>query len=414
MFMPKLKRPLPMPLVESGATSSSAAVDRRVTAKTFPTVKNFLQNIRDVPERTWREEREAVWETAIRRWVSLLESWDDSRVTLASALKSKTSFTEKAQIAVDVFFNKAPQTLIKRVNSLAKLTNELGASGKYFPCNEDEFYQFLRSEVDSKCSASRLKAYFEAVVFARYVLNMECLQPLVDSRRCLGAASQSAVTCPKQASPFTVKQLKRNGFMKSCAKPVNHGTKLWPAWFSFAFTADRGGRMLSMLKTWLVIMTATMNCVAWRSRQQCIRQLVLFSSDTCFYRSQHRQLVWLMMIGDLNGWRLEINCPFLTWRNIHCFLPQTVHWIPRGGPYPRLKPRSGCCICLEVIVLTSTAELLVTRANPLFSVFWPRGELSWRIAWFLDITPIGSGWHSLTVVMHWRVPWLCYPTFWEK
>ena len=209
MFMPKLKRPLPMPLVESGATSSSAAVDRRVTAKTFPTVKNFLQNIRDVPERTWREEREAVWETAIRRWVSLLESWDDSRVTLASALKSKTSFTEKAQIVVDVFFNKAPQTLIKRVNSLAKLTNELGASGIYFPCNEDEFYQFLRSEVDSKCSASRLKAYFEAVVFTRYVLNVECLQPLVDSKRCLGAASQSAVTCPKQASPFTVKQLKR-------------------------------------------------------------------------------------------------------------------------------------------------------------------------------------------------------------
>jgi hypothetical protein len=98
---------------------------------------------------------------------------------------------------------------MKRVNSLSKLCNSLAVKGLSFPCKEDEFYQFLKSESENGDPSSRMKACFEAVVFARHVLGMDSLQTLVSSRRCLGAASQQGPTCPRQASPFTVVQLKR-------------------------------------------------------------------------------------------------------------------------------------------------------------------------------------------------------------
>ena len=62
-----------------------------------------MQYIKDVPEKTWREEREAIWETAIRRWIFLLEQWEAPEVPLIAAIQSKESFVEKAQIMVDVF-----------------------------------------------------------------------------------------------------------------------------------------------------------------------------------------------------------------------------------------------------------------------------------------------------------------------
>ena len=215
------KRPVPAPVVSETAASSSQEVDRRVASKPFKEVTNFLQHVRDVSERTWKEEREAVWETSIRRWVALLENWDAYQVGVAKALQEKQNFSEKAQILVDVFYNKAPQTLMKRVNSLLKMTIVLRENNTSFPCTEDEFYRFLKLEAQTKCSASRLKAYFEAVVFVRHVLGVECLQTVVDSRRCLGAASSMSLSCPHQADPFTVKQL---GILHDV---LRHGTELW-------------------------------------------------------------------------------------------------------------------------------------------------------------------------------------------
>jgi hypothetical protein len=137
------------------------------------------------------------------------------------ALQSKESFTEKAQILVDVFFNKAPQTLMKRVNSISKVCGQLASQGIDFPCSESEFYEFLKTEAQKGAPASRLKAFFEAVVFARHTLGVGALQTLVDSRRCLGAASQTKLGCPRQASPFTVAQLRR------LHKVLRDGTELW-------------------------------------------------------------------------------------------------------------------------------------------------------------------------------------------
>ena len=215
------KRPVPYHYEGGTATSSNAEVERRVVARTFPGIQGFLKNIRDVPERSWQEERDALWEIAVRRWVAVLDECNPGDTLLLHTLQARTSFTEKAQILVDVFFNKAPQTLVKRVNSLSRLCNSLSKVGLKFPCDEEEFYKYLKSESQKGAPSSRLKACFEAVVFARHVLGIECLQSLVTSRRCLGAASQQGPTCPKQASPFTVAQIKR------FHEVLRDGTEMW-------------------------------------------------------------------------------------------------------------------------------------------------------------------------------------------
>ena len=96
---------------------------------------------------------------------------------------------------------------MKRVNSLQKLCNALKEDKVLFPCNEEQFYHFLKQESARGAPASRLKSMFEALVFVRHVLGVESLHTLTESRRCTGAAFSRVLTCPRQADPFTVKQL---------------------------------------------------------------------------------------------------------------------------------------------------------------------------------------------------------------
>ena len=72
-----------------------------------------------------------------------------------------------------------------------------------------------------KVPASRLKAYFESLVFSRHVLGIEQLQQVIDSRRCLGASSSFALTCPRQAEPFSVPQLRK------LHEVLRNGPELW-------------------------------------------------------------------------------------------------------------------------------------------------------------------------------------------
>ncbi len=93
--------------------------------------------------------------------------------------------------------------------------------GRSFPCDEDDFYNFLKAEAREQAPASRLKAYYEAITFARHVLNVEPLQEILDSRRCLGAASTRELTVPNQSLPFTVKQL------LAIHHELEHSSEIW-------------------------------------------------------------------------------------------------------------------------------------------------------------------------------------------
>ena len=201
------KRPAPAPFFQEPSGASAVEVERRVFPKPFQEVKGFLQHIRDIPERSWKEEREAIWETSVRRWVALTDTWTPGCSRLVDALHGCHTFKEKAQILVDVFYNKAPQTLIKRVNSLQKFCKALQEDGVKFPCSEEQFYSYLKQESAKGAPTSRLKSVFEALVFVRYILGVERLHELTESRRCTGAAFSKNLSCPRQADPFTVKQL---------------------------------------------------------------------------------------------------------------------------------------------------------------------------------------------------------------
>ncbi len=194
------RRPVNLLPLEVVANSEPANVK---VAKEPIVLRGFMECVRSLQIQSWQEERDALHDRAIRRWVHLLEVWD-GEVKIVSCLSKCGTFKERAQILVDIFYNKAPSTLMKRCRGLARITNYFIDRGMSFPCSEDHFYSFLNVERNNNAPPSRLKGIFEALVFARHVLEF---QHLIDSRRCLGACGNDPFHIVKQASPLTVKQL---------------------------------------------------------------------------------------------------------------------------------------------------------------------------------------------------------------
>ena len=138
-FYRGFKRPLPFHYEGNATSTSESEVERIVVSKTYPGLQSFIKHFKDVPEKSWQEERDALWEIAIRRWVAVLDTCEAGDNLLLISLQCETSFTEKAQILVDVFFNKAPQNLMKRANSLSKLCNSLAVKGLNFHAKKMNF-----------------------------------------------------------------------------------------------------------------------------------------------------------------------------------------------------------------------------------------------------------------------------------
>ena len=171
------------------------------------TLHSFMSVIKHGAIRSWEEQNSALWQRAIRRWHALIESWSGSSPVVYE-IQSRDSFKEQAQILVDIFFNKSASTLLKRCNSLARLTTFLRNAELTFPCDESQLYMFLCNERDQGAPASRLTSLMQAVTFCRHVLGVEELDYCTKSKRCHGAA-QGGVSHPlKQAPPLRVEHLK--------------------------------------------------------------------------------------------------------------------------------------------------------------------------------------------------------------
>ena len=196
-------RPVNMMPLEAVATSEPSKVK---VAKEPTVLRGFMECVRSLQIQSWQEERDALHDRAIRRWVHLLEAWD-GEVKIVSCLSECGTFKERAQILVDIFYNKAPSTLMKRCRGLARITNYFVDRGMPFPCSENQSYSYLNGERNNNSPPSRLKGIFEALVFSRHVLGVVEFQHLIDSRRCLGACGNDPFHIVKQASPLTVKQL---------------------------------------------------------------------------------------------------------------------------------------------------------------------------------------------------------------
>lgn len=155
---------------------------------------------------SWREQRDSLWETAVRRWHSCILSWDGDDAIIG-LVKAKPDFKSQCQIVVDVLHNKAPATLLKRCNSVSRLVNDLHRHGNRFPCSENDLYEHLCRQRDAGAPCSRLKSLLEAVTFVRHMFGVESLDICTKSRRCLGVATPKQVNIIDRAPPLKVEHL---------------------------------------------------------------------------------------------------------------------------------------------------------------------------------------------------------------
>ena len=126
---------------------------------------------------------------------------------MQSVLKG-ANFREQSQVLVDVFFNKAPSTLLKRCYGMTKIRSFLKLKAVCFPCDEQNIYDFMCHQRNEGAPSSRLKSCFESLVFCRRMLGITELDGAINSRRCLGTTYRSIHDKVQQASPLTVAQLR--------------------------------------------------------------------------------------------------------------------------------------------------------------------------------------------------------------
>ena len=176
---------------------------------------DFMMCVKDVMPQNWKEERDSLHQVAIFRWHSLLLSWHDD-VDISRALQLRPDKQSQLQVVVDVLYNKSPSTLMKRVRSLARVTNHCLDRGISFPCTEEQMYNFLCEERAAGAPPSRMKAILEACVFARHVLGVEQMEPIITSRRCSGTTATDINKVIQQSTPLTVDQLKRLHEVLTC------------------------------------------------------------------------------------------------------------------------------------------------------------------------------------------------------
>ena len=175
-------------------------------SKAVKLTATFMDHVRDANIMNWKDKRDAEWQTAIFRWHSMLGTWS-TEVQVVSQIFGREGFKEQAQVLVDIFYNKAPSTILKRCRSMSKMTNYFVDRGRQFPCGEPDIYEFLCVERSNGAPSSRLKGYIEALTFCRHILGVVTFDDATCSRRCQGVAALDLNQSVRQADPLNVKQL---------------------------------------------------------------------------------------------------------------------------------------------------------------------------------------------------------------
>ena len=201
----ELYRP-PVPLnrgpddeVETGEIMCPAPAKRKRAA-------TYMDVVSQCTAQTWQEQRDSMWEVAVRRWHSSIMTWVGED-TVIGLIQSKPDFRAQCQIIVDILHNKAPSTLLKRCNSISRLVNDLQKNQIDFPCTENDLYEYMCKQRDAGAPHSRMKSLLESVTFVRHVFGVTALEPCTKSRRCMGVATPKTPDITKQAPPLQVDHL---------------------------------------------------------------------------------------------------------------------------------------------------------------------------------------------------------------
>ena len=167
---------------------------------------SYADVVKHVTEQTWQEERESLLQSALKRWLVVVISFDPA-TTVWMQLAAEAEDVGKLTVLGDLFRGKAPATLLKRARAIEKLCGYFGVGA--FPTSEQKVYQFFQAERAKSAPPSRLKSYLEALAFCLHVFSMSELRDVVASKRLHGCAIPAVPSCVVQAAPLTVEELTR-------------------------------------------------------------------------------------------------------------------------------------------------------------------------------------------------------------
>ena len=189
---------------------------------------NFMDVVSFKPDVPWPDQREADLQRSINLWLAVTSKWSDS-CSLVLKIAEMRNEAEVFSMLAHVFAGRAPVTIRKRGTSILKLCDSLEANHLgSFPMDELTLYRFLCDQRSQGAPSSRLRGTLQAIAFCRHVLDMQELQPVLDSKRCSGVSRDACPKERKQASPLTVEELRK------LHSVVDHGDDAWDAVFAGA------------------------------------------------------------------------------------------------------------------------------------------------------------------------------------
>ena len=98
----------------------------------------WQQVVRSGAEQTWQDKREADFQVSLRRWHDTLLILPCS-ILIVQQLRSLKNKTDRLRMLRDVFWKKAPSTLLKRIKSFCGFVDYLKNAELVFPGNEPDF-----------------------------------------------------------------------------------------------------------------------------------------------------------------------------------------------------------------------------------------------------------------------------------
>ena len=192
---------------------------------------------RHTPGVKWQEESESTWQSALKRWLVVVFSFDRG-ATVWRQLAAESEAVGKILVPSDLFRGKAPATLLKRVKAVGRFCQFLG--GGCLPAVKASIYRFFQHERSTSAPPSRLRSCLEAITSCYHVLSMAELKEAVTSKRLHGCTVAEIPGGGTQASLLTLDDLCRLRTILrarwlqvrkslSVAEPLDHPLMLVPS-----------------------------------------------------------------------------------------------------------------------------------------------------------------------------------------
>ena len=201
--------------------SSETVVEPSIKkARCASSADHWKQVVTNVDAMSWNEAQDAKLDTAIKRWYDLVLRFPYG-VVIKDQMALLAEVSDQLRVLRDVFATKSPLTLIKRANSLQRYVNFLDSQGALFPGDESLLYKHFCAERDCGSPPSRLQSVVEAVRFVEHVMGVSQLGAELLSKRVIGASKFQVSGPRRQASPFTVGELKvLHGILESDVEDI--------------------------------------------------------------------------------------------------------------------------------------------------------------------------------------------------